>query len=499
MLKSDLYTWLVPYLEGELDFQRTSILEKRLASDPKLAAEAERLRGHLRLIRAAAASAPKREAEYSVWPKVQAQLRAHPSSNTWSPPFTIVAGAAAALLIGVTVARPWDRPPHGEPPLRVASSRDVVTNGVVDVPNVHDLRDKIHNVINDVIVTKPAPIKTASVETVKSRNSQEDLARPGEFGYVPEMGGSDDPFAAPAPSQTSHYVHHSKPLPEHGDTMMAYAGASNSSDSLRNTPVNVSGDAVSAMRAALDKNGAYGDVDNASAMPAPVGTALQPPAPPAPAALDPQAGRKASPVGGSIGGGAPLLSRGSFGNKMTVTSGAFHTKSMVADPKSPVSDSTKINNLLSEARTAANNQKTGVAMDTWRDALMFELQSPTYGDEAATNQAEAILRTIRQTGNLMPFRAFVEHQVGPTSDELADWRILALLYMQQGLNEQAASVWRYITGTSDATGEDWYQLALVRQRLGDAQGARTAFQSAVGTLPAASAHYQLAQEAASQH
>jgi cytochrome c-type biogenesis protein CcmH/NrfG len=152
-------------------------------------------------------------------------------------------------------------------------------------------------------------------------------------------------------------------------------------------------------------------------------------------------------------------------------------------------------NELRIALQAADRHDVNTALETWRDVLMDQLQSPQYDTVGATDQANEILSTIRQTGNLMPFRAFLQEQVTSVPEELPDWRILGLLYNMQGEYQMAARTWRHVTETPGAGSEDWYQFAKARAADGDAAGARAAFAVALKGLPENSAHRIDAQQA----
>lgn len=110
--------WLLPYLEGGLDEAQTALLEARLAADPALAAEAERLHRMVGGLRASASrTAPLESAQVpaDLWPHLRARLvldpapAPRPRAHLWWVA-GVGAPAAAALFVAAFWLPGWHAP-----------------------------------------------------------------------------------------------------------------------------------------------------------------------------------------------------------------------------------------------------------------------------------------------------------------------------------------------------------------------------------------------------
>ena len=514
MLKNDLYSWLIPYLEGDLDPKRKAAVEARIGIDAEYAAEAARLRNVLRHVHELGASTPQSEPEFSIWPKVQSQLRAHPGQSRWSSRLSLVGGAAAVVLVGVAIAHPWDGGNTRRHPGMVASgAHGPAVAGLIEPPKLDGIQNQIvktaDNLRNAYTVdgNRKVPV-TGNAEPVYAvPQPADDRDVYGQFGSGAQVKPDADPFRyhpvivsvrpetpRKAP-RTRHFPARNNvgPLPLRGGIVVAEAGSGHVlSDSVVPGRLEMMRDRLtpSESDALVDPvtevtrgagNGYAVNADNGITMSG-GGTAPRYHSERIDFGnLPPHADLNSKAFAGGFGGSGP--GRG-MRNLTALSSG--------------LTDGQQLRSLLYTASMHANRGDVDGAMDFWRDALMFELQPPTYADETASTQALSILETIRKTGNLVPFRAFVEHQATPTPDEVADWRILGLLYGKQGNNALALAAWEYVARSGLATGEDWFQLATVRQGLGDSAGARSAFTHAVSGLAEGTAHRAAARQALSR-
>ncbi len=104
--KHNYEAWLVPYAEGTLDAARAALLEARMARDPRLAAEADRVRTvTAQLCQAAALSTSEADPRLaldpaSLWPGVQRRLASNPR-RLLRPAHWIGGVCAASFALGV--------------------------------------------------------------------------------------------------------------------------------------------------------------------------------------------------------------------------------------------------------------------------------------------------------------------------------------------------------------------------------------------------------------
>lgn len=503
--------WLIPYLEGELDPKRMALLESRLARDADLADDLERLRSHLGLIRSAASTAPYRDPEFSILPKVQAELRARPGQNFWGVSLTLAASSVAAICIAVAVAHSVQAPEQDTAkPTLVASSHSPqletfgvppamaqIGNGVGSaiknkfynmdgLVNAGDPRMTYRRVVSKTPVASPSASKS---HTGKSHRNHGRVGAPnndpfdaGPRIYAYNTGESDSHASA---GNWSHMT--AKRDRRHNSDDGVAGPATYDADRLREQVYDHN--ASSAWSGAFDQPVATAGASGGS--------------------HTRTMNHGAEVRSNSPDGTFPVVSHdyaGQPGNP-TDSSGVVNVfpqhKLTKLNPGGAAlgalpSDEQNINDWSAKALALANQGQAHQAMDTWRDALMLQLQSPNYNDEAGSEAAAAILSSIKATGNLSTFRTMVKQQVNrqylPTIGELPDWRILGQIDSMQGLYAEAQNAWQHVIDTGAANGEDWYQLAVVRQKLGNEAGARAAYQKAVAALPFLSEHQARAQQ-----
>jgi len=510
MSKNELYSWLIPYLEGELDPKRKEAVEARLGIDAEYAAEAARLKNVLRHVQASGAIAPQAEPEFSIWPKVQSQLRAHPAQNRWSPRLSLAAGAFATVLIAAGIAHPWESKRSSNHPTMVASrSQDPAVAGIVQTPKLDGLQNRVERTAKNLEMAYSMNGNASAAHPhVKVPPPAvpdmpfDDPDRNDGFGADPKLAPDNDPFNRNRPVSANGFMPNAPRTKRHrsklNDSVLPLRGGFMDAKAGNYKPV---GDSVvpSAADIVYDR---LGPSDTASLQSPVVSSGTAPGtyivdsnnsfAASAPGASPKRLGDRAGFTGISSPSsfGSKVFSPGGFGG------GAANGRAGQYWPHD-IPDSQKLHTILQDASVRATHGNVNAAMDSWRDAMMFELQPPTYDEEGATAQATSILETIRKTGNLVPFRAYVERQALPKPDAVVDWRILGLLYSKQGNTTLALNAWEYVTQSGKASGEDWYQLGLTRQAAGDNANARLAFAHAVSGLTGNSTHYAAAQQALS--
>jgi len=508
--KRNHIVWLIPYLEGELDPKRAAILERELARNSALAEEADRLRSHLGLIRSAASTAPRRDPEFSILPKVQAELRARPGQNYWSNYLTLAASSAAAICIAVAVAHSLQTPDENVKPVQVASARSPQLDTFGVPPGVMQIGAGVGNVVKDKLsnmdglVAADAPKMMGRLKVAKPKNVEIKTVKSHghrlRHNRVNSWPANSDPFDARTPT----YAFNSSD----NDSENIAGNLSNmtaSRERSRNLGDSVAGPARYDAQALRDRalknnvNAEIGDNDYPVTHGGAVSAGNNTFSSPEPSGV--QAVGTAGKISVIVHDYAGQPGAGS--QPPVVMNGYSQHKLTRADPVGGVfqtlpTDDQNISDWSAHALALANRGQTRQAMDVWRDALMLQLQSPNYDDETDSGVATDILNSIKSTGNLAAFRAIVKQQATrqylPTVEELPDWRILGQIDTMQGRYTEALNAWQHVVDTGAANGEDWYQLAVVRQKLGNAAGARAAYQNAMKSLPFLSEHQALAQQ-----
>jgi hypothetical protein len=497
------YDRLLPYLEGTLDETQRMQVEARMAADPALAAEAERLRRTVSGLRGSASRlgpAENSEVPATLWPRLRARLEEtplpapRPRSQSWW-----LAGVGATAAAGLAVAALW-LPGWRTPEVRITPSAPAPTaDKTPPVPrrNVLTAPPRSAQITNGPLGLVPAPFSVLPT-------AKKPVAAPPRVAAVPVRVPTPeysitDPFALPA---TPAYD-----APEPGSTRSVV-------DEQRR--LKVTGEVQIASTAGTQER------DRQTAADFVMPTSVPPPAPTSPA----QAPRmqNASPAvmangpnpialgqnqppltvngtlaagafgGGRAGGQAQQLEQTQHGqSQQTVDSqskGSVPSREDVQIAQRPPNTPLFAlrNNKATQRAAPMTFGGNGAQaldgngtdnLDTWQNSLASALQSPQWGDNERVQQANQALMSAKISGQLDDLRARLEARQTQSPLDLVNARMLAAIYESGFSSEAALRERRRITGLEGAVGEDWFALAQAEEKRGNLQAARTAYRRAL--------------------
>ena len=516
------YPWLVPYLEGDLDDARAGDLRARLADDPALAAEAERLRRTLDAVRETARRSPaavNASPPVDLWPRLRDRLEPAPAPRRRAPVRWVAAGAAAsvafaALWLPGHLAHPPLQSAHvpaspasaAKKPQQMASASGPEASRV-DVPAVPV-----------VVPPKSAgPVVSAGggsvVYATPPASAKPALPAPVLSGHDPFAAASAKPSepkaalkealrlplpASPPPAGSVHASVSPLPAPtlHKGPTQMA------SRDVPRATDEGMAGTATYASPA-TDRL--------ATPEAAPLAAKLVPPTapsaplpPPAPAASSVVSGGAAiqaadgalaqngvgllrdeareksspSPPGMAFGGGA-LGSAAHKPNAFALAPRPGMGYFSAHSPRNVQHRGAQQQTAQSQNALPAFDLSVTQTLDTWQAALAQSEQPPLLGQDTGAMQANQALMAARESGNLDALRARLEARRAQSPRDLVTARMLAAVYDFGFSTESALRERRRLVTLDGATGEDWFALAEAEGHTGNGQAARAAYRRAL--------------------
>ncbi|MEO7716746.1 MAG: hypothetical protein ABIY70_11120 [Capsulimonas sp.] len=501
MLKSRYYAWLIPYIEGTLDAGRRHLLEKRMAADPKLAAEMDTLRRVTSHLRRSASSEPPPTDMRPVWPRVQSRLQKRGPAPLVSS--RLAWGGAVSVAVGFMVAANMRTEPLNYLPpvqnysgdhaemmaaapisdrgfqLRARSTQPVTAAPAAPTVNAFANPDRV---VKIAIPAHPAMWlarnSIASGEGGGVQYAAAGLVKMPHSGASFVMAKTTSSISSPAlPAAAPSVVFAAKVAPALGQSVHGNASVSDAADSV----------SMNASRMA----------DHSDSL-SPSGTS----------ALDAMAHRPVSDmdtarlpgsyqVASASSNVLGMLGASRFFATLPAGAKAAHRPSDIVSAVRPrsLTAAQSVDVLRAEAYGQQSRGQFSSALDTWRDAVFVSIAAPTYSDEASVKQVNETLAAVRDAGQLENLRERLERQQEFAPDDIVNTRALGYIYTLTGDVELARAVWRQVTQSGFETGEDWYQLAGAELIDGDTTSARVAYEFAVrsGALPLTSTHRAIAQ------
>ena len=451
--------WLLPYLEGALDEAQTALLEARLAADPALAAEAERLRRMGGGLRASAArTAPQENAKVpaDLWPHLRARLVLDPApvrrpraSLWWAA--GVGAPAAAALFVAAFWLPGWHAPEERQVPHQQAAPAKAAPSAPA-----------------------PSPAPSGAGGGYPGASAKGAQARPAMVARKPAPAAKvaqakTDPFTLPAPASAvpPRVVH-------------ATFG-----------PIGLSNGPVPADRQAVR-------VDGRVTVPVP-NPAPNPAPPPAPMVAAPVVPKPPPPAPSPVSVAAGNADEAAPATKAapSATTNDLNAAPPQAKPHAP--NRMEMHAPSVQALHSARRSKAGirympapaggaaqafavdgaVSPDDPQAALSAAVQSPLWGENAGEQQANQALMAVREAGLLDELRARLEAQKSQSPRSLVTGRMLAAVYAFGFSPEAVLRERRRIAGLEGATGEDWFALAQAEEGAHNAAAARAAYRRAL--------------------
>ena len=476
------HEWLLPYLEGRLDEARRAQIEARLAADPDLAAEAERLRRTLNGLRGAAARTPRPEkakVPADLWPHLRARLVLEPTPRPRPQPraWWLAAPAAAALIVATFWLPGWHTPTLPE-----ISPKPPARQNATPVPQPVRL----------AVPMPPERVAPAPANPLQAAKLKTSVTKPPPT----QVAAHPDPFALPVPPA---------PVPksaQSGVTPPMVSTPANKPSILANNPVPAApvahADAVTNERraASLAK----------IAVPAPP-PLLPLPAPAAQNEVSAGLGGAGGFGGGGMGpitGGVPKETVNGLGAARQPSSPPLNSvgqsQSMAVRPAAPPLHGTPQTKMgLRAAPKAPDNAPQAFAavpqagLDAWQASLSAAVQPPLWGENEGEQQANQALMAAREVGMLDDLRARLELRRAQAPQDVVAGRMLAAV-LEFGFSAEAAlHERRRVSGLEGATGEDWFRLAQAEEKAGNGQAARAAYRHALESpVPPSSFHAAIA-------
>ena len=514
------YDRLVPYLEGTLDEAQRTQMESRLAADPALAAEADRLRRTMSGLRGSAARlgpAENSEVPALLWPRLQARLEEAPlpaprqRGQSWW-----LAGVGATAAAGLAVAAFWLPGWHTPEVRTVSTAQPPVTapRPANTTPTDNKAVSALPKGPMPAVLPPPTIVPThpAALPAKKPTGTPTQVASVPRTTTGPEYSVTD-PFALP--SAPTYYA----PSPKvSGSTV----------DEQRR--FKVTGD-VQTLNPALRKvempqkaQERDRQVATAYATPAsqPTPSVPTPPmlnAPITPSAQGPQNqafalnGTNAPGAfgGGALAGGTAQAQHGQAQTEQNAkvqdapTSGVTKsnvTKMALRQPNASLfaQRAYKPAKRAGQNALGANTQQifdgnTSDNLEGWQTALSAAVQSPLWGDNERVQQANQALMSAKMSGMLDDLRARLEARRTQSPQDLVNARMLASVYEYGFSGDAALRERRRITGLEGAVGEDWFALAQAEEKHGNSAAARAAYRHALESpTPPTPFHLGIARE-----
>ena len=478
-------------------------VEARMAADPALAAEAERLRRTVSGLRGSAArigAAENSEVPVTLWPRLRARLEEtplptpKPRSQSWW-----LAGVGATAAAGLAVAALW-LPGWRAPEVRITPSAPAPTvNRTPPVPhrNAPVVPPRPAQLLNGPLAAVPTPLPVLP-------RAKKPTAAPTQVAAVPVRVprpeySITDPFALPTPPS------YNTPAP-----------GSLGSVTEEQRRLKMTGEVRFINKAGSQGRETHTTAD--SVMP----TSLPQPAPPASAPLvqnprmqnaspvvmpntqnqiapgqdQPALTANGAPAAGAFGGGqaggqaqqAQQLGQAQHGQSQQAVD-AQSKRGVQTAQRPPNSPLFALRNYRASQRAMPMNLGGNAAqvwdgngtenVDTWQNSLAAAMQSPQWGDNERVQQANQALLSTRLSGRLDELRTRLEARRTQSPLDLVNARMLASVYEFGFSGEAALRERRRITGLEGAVGEDWFALAQAEEKRGNVEAARTAYRHAL--------------------
>ena len=484
--------WLLPYLEGGLDEAHQAQLEARLAADPALAAEAERLRRTLGGLRGMSTRTPRLEnaqVPANLWPHLRARLvleqapAPRPRARAWWLA-GVGAPAAAALIVAAFWLPNWHTPSQSE-----FSHRPVVVPKLTPAsPMPSSGQAQPGSGVSTPTISPPAKKSLKAV-----------LLKP--LPAPPVVVGAS-PFDLPVPITP----------------MGKSAGSVVRPPSVPNTPgfrdSRVAGPPVAPAPIAPIKHSDAAEAKRPAASALVAGTPaplLSSPAAPMPLPQPLPGPKTATATAGTEGGVRPVLGAipKETGNGLDGSAQIQPKSQSKASSQTPPAMLGQISRAPHATRRKTSQQffapgasGDGVqafgadpqaSLDSWQAALSAAVQTPLWGENMGEMQANQALMSARESGMLEELRTRLEARRAASPRDLVMARMLAAVYDFGFSTEPGLREHRRIVGLEGAGGEDWYALAHAEEHVGNGTAARNAYRRALESpIPPSPPHAAIA-------
>ena len=496
---SKYYQWLPAYLEDGLDEARQAQMQARLAADPVLAAEAERLRRTIQQLQEARTreQAPANAAvPTDLWPRLQRRLeRASAPRPTRQIGWMAGVGATAVLALAAALWLPMGFSPH-----RRESAKIVKTNPPVQVAMTPP-KAAVGAVARPASAMTAPPAVPRPVQVAQALPPSPALAAPGPstLPIAPMPVAARKPLAMPLPlKQSPPATVAAKPTPAAAKPTLMASGLEGSQ--IGDRAVSVNGISPGSPPAAAPAPASL--ATDGQAIPAsPPMAAFKAAVPaetdagntPAPTRLPAASGSVSEAKAGATASPLPLpqdtphvfsMTAPRFENRMRRMGGMKMGAMKAAVP--PVSF---------HALNAEAAPPSGQSLDTWQATLSAAVQPPLWGEDAGAAQANQALTAARQAGQLDILRGRLEAKRAQSPQDITVGRMLAAVYDFGFASDLVLSERRRIAGLAGADGEDWFALALAEEHAGNAPTAKLDYRRALASaVPPNSFHAALARQ-----
>lgn len=488
-------------------------MQARLAADPALASEAERLRRVLEGLRESAArdQAPVNAAvPADFWPRLQRRLELAATPRParqigWMAGVGATAALALAAALLFPIGLPMGPPGHSGGNAKLAKTNPPVKAG--QTAQKDTVRPAVHPVPIIAAVPRPIPVPPP-VQVAQAPPPTLTVSNPGPFA-VPTP---PDPVAARKPLPAA------LPLPPPAPANLA---------PVKLVPVKPVSAKVMADKPTLMassrlnglQNGDRAVSENAPLPASPLAFFDTPPPAPrldqvTPLPLGTSA--KAIPSADSVNGPgqmtAPIHSAAASQAVTKSDSGALPPPLPRDKPQAFVAPRFYVRaRRMAGARKIAvpqtNSQAgdraasddgappAGQSLETWQAALSAAVQPPLWGENIGEQQVNQTLMATREAGQLDILRSRLEARREQSPQDLSVGRMLAAVYGFGFQSDLVLGERRRIVGLTGAGGEDWFALAQAEERVGNAQAARAAYRRALeAPVPPNSFHAALARQ-----
>lgn len=458
MFNLDYKNWLIPYVDGVLDQQRTAILEDRLKKDASLALELETVRRITGQIRHSASGEFLHgdivDGRRSLWPRIEASMDLRRPTSVFMPRFAM-AGGAAVLLVGAIYWTAFDYHAPGPNPVQTATATTPSNSTPASPPpssTGFQFPVTVHH--NPVVALTPRASLAFSRGTHAPHPvaydplrmvAKNDAVRDETNGLSPSMVFLSPPSVPRADAPPPPPSNLTPPSTANNQTAMTNNNDTPSNDN--DAPpkdVTETGFQTGVLREADIPNAGFGAgpfsfmVPSAAENNAPGISVVQ-----------------TAPSGGDDVGLRPAVPM-------------IRPKVMVSSV--PLSLPETVDVERNDALDQLNANDKADAIDDWRDALEVAVNSSDQ-DVSTSELVDGTLTVCNENQCLDDLTAEMEDEAQQPNADVAVWRILGHIYMTEGRVDKAVMAWTHVTETGIAVGEDWYQLGRADEldgKVGDA-------------------------------
>jgi hypothetical protein len=506
---------LIEFVEGTLDRKRAAILEERLKTDTRLAAEVEELRQVAARLRESALSDATVKSRLhgnapTIWPRVEARIQPRQAAAfTLGPRFAMAGGAAAVIIAAACWLsfKPAPQLEHGannspmpSAPSTAASNSAPDRSQAAFVPTPDSLPFREGpGVGKDSAISTPRMTHIASAYTPSDANDnassagasitipnvKSSLANPhldgtgilsGRYIAIDRLPASALNAGLGSPPHTSAWRESARVVltaslparstvawpdviqdPGYGMTPLADLAHPAKADTSSGPTENH----IGRIAVAVAPTGSVASYPvQVAAVPVQTVTGVVNVAPES-VVYDPDDSGSGGPLTDEplVPTPGPHISFGANGQGDLDA----QTQKAIPVPEIPY--------LWTKALAAVGDQ---AVFDGWRDALEASANSMVTQDPASSDQIDQTLNVISNSWKLDTLSDKI-YQECITDPDIACWRIMGHVYELQNDPADAVYAWSKATQTGLAGSEDWYQLGRADEQTQDFAGARAAY------------------------